>query len=61
MTVNEFVCDGIDKLMADAAAHAAGFTDASGALVIGFLDAADTLRNAWRDWLEQKVQEEVKR
>jgi len=51
MTINEFVCNGIDRLMADAAAQASEFTDASSALAIAFLDAPDTLRRAWHDWL----------
>lgn len=58
MTVDEYVCDGIDKLMANAAGLATEFTDASGALTIAFLDAADALRKAWHDWLAEKVREE---
>ena len=58
MTVDEYVRNGIDELMANAAAHASGFTDASGALVLAFLDAADVLVAAWNEWLAERVREE---
>lgn len=58
MTVDEFVREGIDKLMADAAAQATEFTEASGALVLSFMDAADALYAAWRDWLIEQMMEE---
>ncbi len=58
MTVDEYVRNGIDELMANAAAHASGFTDASGALVLAFLDAADVLKAAWGEWLARKREEE---
>lgn len=58
MTIDEYVCDGIDKLMANAAAQATEFTDASGTLTKAFMDAANVLRKAWHDWLTQKVREE---
>ena len=58
MTVGEYVCEGIDALMAQAAAQATEFTDASGALTLAFLEAADALRAAWGEWLAQKMSEE---
>ena len=59
MTIDEYVCDGIDKLMANAAAYASEFTEASGALTMAFLAGADRLKEAWHDWLAQKVREEA--
>ena len=58
MTVDEYVRTGIDELMANAAAQAAELTDASGALVLAFLDAADVLKAAWGEWLARKREEE---
>jgi len=58
MTIDEYVRAGIDDLMANAAAQATTFTEASGTLTLAFLDAADALRAAWGEWLAQKRQEE---
>jgi len=58
MTIDEYVCDGIETLMMGAAAQAAEFTEARGALAIAFMEATDVLQNAWHDWLAEKVREE---
>jgi len=58
MTIDEYVCDGIETLMMAAAAQATEFTDARGALAIAFMEATDVLQKAWHDWLAGRLREE---
>ncbi len=58
MTIDDYVRGGIDQLMAQAAAQASEFTDASGALVLAFMEAGNVLKAAWGEFLARKVSEE---
>ena len=59
MTIDEFVRKGIDELMAEAAAGCTEFTEASGALVLAFLDAGEVLKQAWDRFVTERFIEDV--